>query len=273
MGGEVPEEHGLPERLRAMTRLNLRDLGTLRAADGRPVATGQVFRCAALVDLPDDEVALLHRLGIRTVLDLRTERERVAAAGLALPGAEHIWLDVIGESGESGPASLAHTLRDPVAASLALGGGRAADVFVRSYRELVSNPLARSGYARLMRSLDSPDAGPVLFHCSAGKDRTGWAAAMVLSTLGVPRDAILADYLETNGGYVRSHSAAFDRWKGSGGDLEVLAAVISARPEYLASAFDELDTVYGGIEGYLVDGLELDEDLGERVRARLLVGS
>ncbi len=257
------------EGARTTTRLNLRDLGGLRADDGRLVATGQVFRCAALVDLPDDEVELIHRLGIRTVLDLRSERERLAAAGLALPGAEHVWLDVIGDTGEAGPATLAHTLRDPANGSKALGGGKAVEVFVRAYRDLVSSPQARTAYAGLVRALDA-DAGPVLFHCTAGKDRTGWAAALVLSSLGVPRDAILADYLETNDAYVRSHAATFDEWESKGGDREVLAAVISARPEYLASAFAELDTTYGAIEDYLVDGLGLDAGVGARLRARLL---
>ena len=261
------------DRTRVVSRLNLRDLGGLRSGGGQWVATGQVFRSGQLVDRPDEELAVLQALGLRTVLDLRSAHERSTLAGMQLPGAEHVWLDVLGDDAAAGPARLGQTLRQPQEASAQLGEGRAEQVFCVAYRELVSSPLARSAYGRLVRVLAAPDAGPVLFHCAAGKDRTGWAAALVLTALGVPFEDVLTDYLETNDGFLSSYEAFRDTWADGGGDPEVLLAVMSARPAYLDAAFSEMESAFGGIEGYLVDGLRLDTAVVEQLRSRLLVES
>lgn len=256
---------------RVATRLNLRDLGGLATTDGRTVAMGKVFRSGQLVDLPEEQIAVVHGLGVRKVLDLRSSHERAAVPGLQLPGAEHVWLDVLGDAHATGPTRLGEVLRRPVEASALLGAGRADEIFCAAYRDMVSSPLARAAYGRLLRVLLDPGAGPVLFHCAAGKDRTGWAAALVLSALGVPSDAILADYLETNDGFLASYTSFVSTWAEKGGDPEVLLAVMSARPAYLLAALDETHSSYGGIEGYLVDGLGMGADVVERLRDRLLL--
>lgn len=258
---------------RLTSRLNLRDLGGLITADGLTVAAGRLFRSGALIDLPPDDEAAVLGLGLRTVLDLRSSHERAAVPGAQLPGAEHLWLDVLGDTHEAGPARLGEVLRDPVGATLHLGDGRAEQVFRAAYRDMVSSPLARVGYGRMLRVLLSPEAGPVLFHCAAGKDRTGWAAALVLTALGVPSDTVLADYLATNDAFLLAHQGVIGTWEARGGDPEVLLAVMSARPSYLLAAVDEVEKVHGGIEGYLIDGLSLQPDVIAQLRARLLVPS
>ena len=257
-------------RTRIDSRLNLRDLGGLPTADGRAVNAGLVFRSAQLRDMADDEAPVVGRLGIRTVLDLRTAHERTARPGPELPGAEHQWLDVLGEDAEAGPARLEEMLRSPARARDQLGDGRADAVFRRTYRDFVSAPCARTAYGRLVRTVADSDAAPVLFHCTAGKDRTGWAAAVLLTALGVPRETVVADYLESNDTYLAAHRAIIDRYARAGGDPDVLLAVMSARRVYLESAFDEVESVYGGFEGYLIDGLGLDADIICRLRSRLL---
>ncbi len=125
----------------------------------------------------------------------------------------------------------------------------------------------RVAYGELMRRLVDEDL-PLLFHCAVGKDRTGFAAALVLAALDVPREAIFEDYLLTNQLLRRdSISPRSELLKRS---PELFHVLLSAREDYLQASFDAIDELFGGVEGYLAEGLGLDAADVSRLRSNLL---
>jgi protein-tyrosine phosphatase len=162
---------------------NFRDVGDLPTVDGRRVRTGMVFRADGLNRLDDADVAALAPIGLRTVVDLRTnpERDDHGVAPEAL-GATVYHLPVIEVLWPHDGADEAH----PV------------DYLVDRYLEMTTGvgAFAISGVLRLLSQVD-PEHCPAVFHCSAGKDRTGVVAAILLSVLGVHDDLIADDYHRT----------------------------------------------------------------------------
>jgi protein-tyrosine phosphatase len=127
-----------------------------------------------------------------------------------------------------------------------------------SYRNIVSLPSALSAYRSFYLDLIDPArTGAALFHCTTGKDRTGWAAASLLLLLGVAEDDVRADYLETNTDLLPSLQPILDAAAEKGVDTALLLAVLGVRSDYLDAALDEVRTRYGSIEGYAHDGLGL----------------
>ena len=113
-------------------------------------------------------------------------------------------------------------------------------------------------------------AGNVLYHCTAGKDRTGWASAAILTALGVPHEMILQDYLLSNVYNAASNETTLARVPAS--IRPGYRAVLEVRESYLRSGFDEVAARYGGFDGYLRTGFGLSSGDLRALRARLLVG-
>jgi protein-tyrosine phosphatase len=249
---------------------NLRDLGGWPTAGGRHVRHGQVLRSVDLSRLQDSDAPSLAGLGIRTVVDLRTAQERRAAPDRPVPGVRRVLdLDVLGESIGSLAGHMAEVLSQPALATQLLAGRRAQDLFVETYRDLVSAPGARRAYQDLFRAVLDAD-GPVLVHCTTGKDRTGWAAASLLLLLGVDPDDVMAEYLLTNTQLLPALEPLFERFAAAGGDADLLRPVLGVEPDYLMAALGELAGRYGSVEGYFANGLGLDESAQQGLRDRLL---
>ena len=99
---------------------------------------------------------------------------------------------------------------------------------------------------------------PALFHCTTGKDRTGWAAAALLTLLGVPDEMVMHEFLVTNEQLVPALQPVLDRFQSQGGDPELLLPIIGVQEEYLEAAFDKMCKHFGTIEGYFAEGLGID---------------
>lgn len=136
---------------------------------------------------------------------------------------------------------------------------------------MVLSPGAAAAYRAFLETAADPGARPVLFHCTAGKDRTGWAAAVLLMLLGAPRATVRSDFLAVN----RSVRAAFApyvaKFLDGGGDPAVAAAIIEVRPRYLDVALDAMDERWGGLDGYVRNGLRLPDAALERLRDGLVI--
>ena len=233
---------------------NVRDLGGYETLDGRRVRRGRLFRSDGLHRLTPGDGEMLAALGIREALDLRYGPER-AGEPARLPASVasvHIGL------AEAPGASLLETLN--------LGGVSSAEAakawLTASYAGYpdVYAPACRAILGRLV----AEGAPPLLFHCTAGKDRTGFAAAVVLEALGVPRATIMEDYLLTNRHWDRG-----DR-EPEGLPREIYEPVFSAREEYLAASWATLDRDYGGLEGWLDSAVGFGAAERDRLRAVLL---
>lgn len=242
--------------------LNVRDLGGIATGSGRKVSPGRVLRADALSGLTDEDVAVLAGMALRTAIDFRSAHEVADAGSDRLPaGAAAIALPVdaanLDELFAAGPDELAALL----------GDGKGVAFMTRINRQFVADPANRAQFGRALHLIADADRQPVLFHCTVGKDRTGWMAAIVLTALGVPRDAVIADYLATNE-YVWPAYAEL-----LGGHDELLALVkpvLVQDAAYLEAAFAEVDARYGGFDGFLAGGLDFTPADVDRLRAALL---
>ena len=233
---------------------NVRDLGGWPVAGGR-VRRGLVFRAAALSDLTPADGARLAALGLRSVCDLRGPREAAAAPSRleGIPGVTRYPLPIEPTVGAS--------LRDILATRAATG----ADTFALMHEAYVA--YARDWahrYRTLFALLGAEAAGPLLFHCSAGKDRTGFGAALILTVLGAARATVMADYLATN-----------RLWRGDAMIAEGLPAeaaepLLRVAPALLDAAFAAIDTLAGDFDSYAGEYLGLTPALRERLRERLV---
>ncbi|MFC4224359.1 tyrosine-protein phosphatase [Lysinibacter cavernae] len=247
---------------------NLRDLGGLPTTDG-PVKQGVIYRSATLSSLSDADMAQFSDLGVQTVYDLRTADE-VAASPDHLPeGVNSVELDVLADSSLSVAANLGDLKNDPQALASALSGGQAERLFEETYRDLVRLPSALNSYRCFyLGLLDESREGAALFHCTTGKDRTGWAAASLLGLLGVDKEDIYADYLQTNTDLLPALEPLLQQVEARGVDREVLMPVLGVRESYLDAAFTQLREQFGTLEAYATEGLGLSQDDLGRLRLR-----
>lgn len=232
---------------------NVRDLGGWRVADGRRVRQGMVWRSAALHGLTEADLGRLAEAGIATVCDLRGEREAARAPSRLPPGAQAHPLPIEPFVGAS--------LRDMLERGAATGEG-AVELLRQAYLAYVSDhlPAYRSLFALLMQDARRP----LLFHCSAGKDRTGIGAALVLTVLGADRATVMADYVATDRLWRRDHPLP------AGTPPAAAEAILSTHPALLEAALDAALARFGGVEGLAAEGLGLDRSALASFREALL---
>jgi protein-tyrosine phosphatase len=254
---------------------NARDVGGYRTADGRLVRRGLLFRSNTLHRLTDDDVQTLAALNLACVIDFRHEEEIVLVGPDRLPtpppgrlvslpifDPEHdVFRTVAAATKDGADPELLAMLRDDHAS-----GGTAA-AMAQLYRWFVAGSSAAFGEAVRLIAAGSL---PLLFHCTAGKDRTGWLAAVVLTALGVPREVVIEDYLRTNVLNAETVRYLLSALAERISDTSVLVPMFEARAAYIEAAFDEVDLRYGGMEPYLREGLQLDDDILGALRAALL---
>ena len=233
---------------------NFRDLGGYRTADGRTVRRNAVFRSAHLGGLTDDDRAALGRIGVRTIVDLRGVSE-AAETPHAIDG---LRCRVVGAHIEPG---VGERIRGAVADGSATPH-LMMEFLTDHYRDYPRR--CAPGFRTLFATLSDGTHRPLVFHCTAGKDRTGFASALLLSLLGVPWETVMEDYLRTN-----------DLWIGHIGrypelDIDTRAAIIEARTPYLEAAFDVLRKDFGDPEQFAERALGLDAAARQRLKADLL---
>ncbi|WP_158611002.1 tyrosine-protein phosphatase [Aurantiacibacter spongiae] len=241
------------DRLRIVTLEgagNFRDFGGYRTQGGRRVATGRLYRANRLSHLTPRDIAALDARGITTIFDLRSVREREADP-TAWTG-EHL-------TAHSWPPGHKRRLVD-MARDYPQTAAGARALMLDFYGEL---PLTLGHAFGAIITRIAAGAVPCVIHCSAGKDRTGMAAALVLAALGVPRETILDDYAMTDRIVASADDMARSIFTGRrGGERaqgtmqsefpeEMIAVMLSARPEFLESAFAGIERAHGGLDEYL----------------------
>ncbi len=248
---------------------NLRDLGGWTVPGGT-VRPGQVYRSAEFSDLAGPALAAFDRLGIATVVDLRTGAERDLAPNVVPSGVRYEVLDVLADAEGIDVAAVGSILADPSKAKELLGGGQVTTLLAEAYRDIVSLPSAQAAYRSMFTMLADDTRRPLLFHCTTGKDRTGWGAASLLLLLGVDPDDVRAEYLLTNEQLLPALKPVFDQFETAGGDPVLLRPLLGVEPEYLATALDEMTTRWGTVERYFTDALGLTDGQVDALRARLI---
>jgi protein-tyrosine phosphatase len=245
---------------------NLRDMGGWSVPGGR-VKTGMLYRSAEFGALEGDAAEAFAKLGIRSVYDLRTADERAANPNTVPAGTEYTILDILADSKDAAPALVGKALADPKLAEETLGGGKAVAMFEKGYRQIVSLPSALTGYNQFFTDISQAEHRPGAFHCTTGKDRTGWAAATFLLLLGVSEDDVYKDYLLTNDQLIPALKPMVDKVAATGIDPDLLTPILGVQRSYLDAGLEEMHKRYNSIDGYLTGGLGLPESTIERLRS------
>ncbi|HEV7688421.1 MAG TPA: tyrosine-protein phosphatase [Acidimicrobiia bacterium] len=251
-----------PERRVALEgTLNFRDLGGYRGLGGRTVRWGLVYRSDNLAAVTAAGWSSLAELGLRSVYDLRHDVERQRAPSLMPEGlgiaATHMPI--------GGEAAEAPDIIDLLRQSKGAGYGLA--FMIEMNRTLLADHATVFG--GLLTELAIPERLPAVFHCTAGKDRTGVAAALLLTVLGVDRATILDDYELTT--TYRSHVRIAEltpHLEAAGVDVDSVRPFLSAPRPALETALADLD--HEGIESYLRDKAGVTDETVARLRANLL---
>ncbi|MDT0303641.1 tyrosine-protein phosphatase [Streptomonospora wellingtoniae] len=249
------------------TAPNFRDLGGHATLGGGRIRPGVVFRSDALDRVDSADMCTLEQAGVRRVIDLRTSFERESRPDRLPEGADHVVLDVQGD--HSTGADLVRVLTEPGRARTVFGDGGATRFMHEVNRVLVSAEDARAGYAAMVRHI-AAGPGASVVHCTAGKDRTGWAAALLLEMLGVPRETVFADYLASNDRLVRIRELTREACERSGVDPAIVAPMTECRRAYLEDSYAEVERVFGTFDDYVRDGLGLDRATVDGLRDRML---
>lgn len=242
--------------------LNFRDLGGYAAADGRTVRWNTVYRSGTTHALTPADVYRLAAQGIRFAYDLRSNNERRNhpnrlrdIANLEYRYRDHDQL----------PGDIRRLLKSPD-----VRAEHAHQVMIDVYQNL---PVEFEDAFRALFLLLTNGEVPLVFNCTAGKDRTGVAAALVLTALGVARETVLEDYLLTQAFFERScemilHEGGAPLFDAV--DRTVWEPLMKVHPDYLAAMFDRLETAHGSVDGYFRERLGMDDARINQLRLNLL---
>lgn len=208
---------------------NTRDLGGYETRDKRRVRFGCLYRAGELYVATANDKAALEARGIRTIVDFRGLTE-------------------VRQHPDIKPLGLQQQVSLPIDAGNLLdlsrvGRDMSGETFMMNLYAIIVET-ARPQYRELFRLISDTENTPLLFHCSAGKDRTGIAAALIYHALGVDRETIYADYM-LSAGYLKEHTKSWIK------DEPHLEPVMSIRREYLEAAFKAIDEKFGGVDRYV----------------------
>jgi len=258
--------------------VNARDLGGYKAADGMVVKSGMLIRGASLAMAKDADLKLLATLPVAKVIDFRSDFEKIGKENRLLPGAEYVCLPIQPVDNEDTPAEMLKLKSFDISKVIMFAAfNEKAKIIAREmYPLMVTNPKCQQQFAAFFREVVDTPEGAVFFHCTQGKDRTGLAAAFLLSALGVDRDTVVADFDKTNQVYARDVRKFCRRVKFFGGKEEELAVVksfIGANTENFIRALDLIDAQQGSLDAYLRNILGLTDTDFETLKRRYLVST
>lgn len=248
---------------------NFRDLGGYRTSDGQSVKWGKVYRSNNLAGLTDGDYQYLRSIGLRLVCDVRTEFERTRQPTRWQGPAPDFLLTPIGSEALIRSASSSFDPKNKAASQTSLVSE------TRGYEQFITEYAGE--YDKVFHRLLAADGLPLVLHCSAGRDRTGMFAAMLLTMLGVPRETVVDDYLLT-GKYLLSDSAvqkmATDIQKSMGlsapPDIAYLKERLEMKRAVMDSSFQVIDEHYGSFENFRREKLHISDDELVRMKALLL---
>ena len=260
---------------------NARELGGYATMDGRTVKRGVFLRTAALDGATEADIQRLREVyHLAVVIDLRMTSEVEARPDPEIPGVENLHLSIMDEAAiaerrknltaEDVEGLDMDTLLDQLKLAMKLG-----IVGENMYVDFLSGEPGKAGYGQLFRALlELPEDGALLFHCTQGKDRTGCAAMLILSALGVDEQTILEDFMLTNTYNAELIEGERQMLMGMGVEGEELDTYIKCMDEvdegYMIKALDWMKANYGSVTGYITGALGVTEAQLEDLRDRYL---
>lgn len=251
------------ERLKLKKLNNTRDLGGFPAENGKRIKYGKLIRSGKLYKLPESTVAALENYNITTVIDLRIEREKFEYPSTEIKGAKLVNLPLVCTAtvGITHTKSMAGTmLKESKRIKTEFGN---ADNYMQSVYELLLFGEQSQKKFKEFLDLATENEGCILWHCNAGKDRTGICAMLLESILGVDENLIIQDYCISDKFQFRRRF-----WQKAGLVIapiplrfkQILYALMAAKPQYITGAMTEIKKRYGSVVEYCKQALNVTEE-------------
>ena len=246
---------------------NFRDLGGYQADDGRAVKWGRLYRSGNFAEASRGDLAGLQSLGLATFIDFRSGVEKAEEPNRLpqTPGFTVVDIPVLDEGNRNLYGEISERIEtdnfddfDP-GQVMEQANRQFADEFTPQFRQFVHAVLDANG-------------APVLWHCTAGKDRTGFAAAILLRILGVPQETVVADYMASRQPALEArHNELLMLRVFKGEDVaEKISVLLGVERDWLEAGFEEIDETWGSFDNYVSNGLQLSAADVQRLRDTLL---
>ena len=250
--------------------INTRDLGGLAGAEGNLIVPGRLIRSGRLAIGSEDDIRKIGE-NVSVVVDFRSANERNEEPDPGINGVEIIHIPVIADlaagvsrDSKSDAEAFMMLVNDPDGAF---------DYMCRNYESFVTSAAALAGYRKFIDILLEEREKAVLWHCTAGKDRAGFASAIVLEILGADRDPVMNNYLLTNELIKEDIQRMVGMFFEKAGDRmseQALRNMFEARTDYLNAAYDKAQDIYGDFRGYLIEGLRITDAEIQKMRRMYL---
>ena len=248
---------------------NTRDLGGMITKDGRKIRPGRLIRSSRLTDLGDPDWLAEN---VALVVDLRSSKEAGEEPDVVVPGVEYLHLPIFEVNG-AGVSRDKESRKRLIDSS---GPEESRECMASVYLRFVSDDFCLSQYRKFMHLLLEPREKAVLWHCTAGKDRTGTAALFIQELLGVGRDDIMADYLKTNDHLKEEIREILEMRAGELGrpmtetEVEMMFQFLRAYEEYPLRLYAKAEELYGSFDAFIREGLGISDEERETFRKMYL---
>jgi protein-tyrosine phosphatase len=240
---------------------NTRELGGYTTTDGQTVKWGMLFRSDKLSDISDIDKEYLQNLGIKRIVDFRSEDEKSEDPDKIPEGINYVEM----------PIRVDGAMRTKIEAVLRGETDREVKSFlIDANKEFVTS--YTDVYEGFLRGLIN-NGSPTLFHCTAGKDRAGFAAAITLIALGVSKEDVIADYMKTNtytAERIEEVLGQIELMSLYQTDAEVLRPLLGVEQEYIETAFKTAEDKYGSLENFIREGLNISDEDIQKLRSQFL---
>lgn len=244
--------------------VNFRDIGNIKTLDGKIVKPNFFLRSGEVVGIHETTVdRLLNDYKLETIIDLRGEKETTERPDDTIEGVDYVNIDILKDVKGQG-ASFEDLLKSSGTAHLGM---------LDLYSELVLTEGARKGYQQFLELIVSKPKSPILFHCFAGKDRTGLAAALILKSLNVSDELIFEDYLKTNEMRKDANQLIINDLKTKGltdEQLQEVLVMMNVDKSYLEHSFKLINQEFGSIEKYILEGLKMPKDFFTEMKGNFI---
>ena len=249
-----------------MNIANFRDIGGITTRLGK-IQDKRLIRSGELFQLSETDIsALQNDYNLKLILDLRSATEVANHPDSPIPGARYLNLDVMADLEKGNPGF------EGILNKLDLS--RVDNHMKQVYRDVILNERASHEYGKFMREIANLSDGSALFHCYAGKDRTGLGAAILLDVLGASQDDIYADYMLTNAMREKTNNeicqATAKQYNLSAEQTEALRQFLLVKEDYIDETYRVINETYGSAENYILSGLKVAPETLEEIRMKYL---
>lgn len=231
--------------------VNFRDLGGIKTADGRSIKKKRILRAGEVFQIGKaDTKELIDDYQLKTIMDFRDEGECMRSPDDQIDGVIYHHIDIMKDIKE--------TVTNPYNISGELDAAIADRGMQDVYRQITLDQTARTGYHKFLKTLLNQTDGAALFHCYAGKDRTGIGAAIILTILGASEEDIYEDYLKTNKQREAANQVILEKGRQKGMNeqqLDGLLQLMTVKAIYLHEMYQAIADHYGTFEHYITKGL------------------